>query len=254
MIAATDSDAYRNLMSYLLSNAVVGELTAIENYARMVPLASTGKEKLDLLGQAREEGKHVRMLRALGQARGFTVLSHSVEPEWRAIRESFRAAADKKDLIACLLIQEVMVETTAIVTYRMLANGDSIDSHTRRVAEAILGDELEHWETGLEKLAPLVAQQPESALGSLEWCHDAIMPELFSLANTSCEKLCDDIKVSCDTLDLGEIDADLVDLRAEATDHYLDTLNRIGFNPARTEHIARSMTSFESAGEGQVCC
>ena len=255
MTEPAQATAYRNLMSYIVSNAAAGEITAVENYAAMLPLMPDVDQKLRTLQQANEESRHLRMLQGLGREQGFTVLRDSVEPEWRAIRAAFREAAAREDLVACLLIQEVMVETMAIVLYRMLTRQDVTDPSTVKIAEAILRDELEHLDTGVDQLRTLVAAEPAAALAALEWCHDRVMPELFSLATTECERLCDDLGVDCGSLDLATIEADLYDIRSDAADRYIETLDRIGFDANRIHGIVASMSAFQAEpGDGRVSC
>src|SRR5688572_24974209 len=112
---------YYDLLSFIVSNAVAGEITAVENYSDMVALLDTDQEKIDTVNQAFEEAKHIRLLQKLGSKVGFTVLDRVVEPQWRAIRGHFRDAVRKGDLTACFLIQDLMTETMAVVLYRALS-------------------------------------------------------------------------------------------------------------------------------------
>lgn len=246
---------YRDMMSYIVSSAAAGEVVALENYAEILPLMKTLDDKLQMLSQAEEESRHLRMLQGLGKNQGFVVVREQVEPEWRAVRSAFSEAVGRGDLISCLLIQEVMVETMAIVLYRVLSRPGSIDPATAKTCGAILRDEVEHLEGGIAMLKQLVAQSPEEALRALEWSHDRVMPELFSIATTECERLCGDLGVDCEALELASIEADLHDIRSDAADHYIENLDRIGFPTSRINEITASMSTFEAgAGEGSVSC
>ena len=92
---------YKNLLSYVVSNAVAGEIMAVENYSDMVSLLPDVDAKLEAVEQAREEGKHVRQLASLGARIGFEVKKRIIEPEWKSIRATFREAVANNDLPAC---------------------------------------------------------------------------------------------------------------------------------------------------------
>ncbi len=246
---------YVNMMSYLLSNAVAGELTAVQHYTALIGLTETESERRELMAQAREEGRHIRMLRTIGRERGFTVLDNCIEPEWVAIRDSFSEAVYRRDRFACLLIQEVMVETVAITLYELLSSATQVDSTTREVMAEILAEENEHLDGGVEKLRALRLADPAAAERALVWAHDQIMPELYGIASTDCEKLCDDLNVCCDALNLDAVGAELIDLRADASAKYLDTLYRVGFDYSEVQPIADSMSGVELLAEdGRISC
>ena len=47
-IVAERSQGYYNLLSYIVSNAIAGEIMAIENYSEMVQLMPTVAEKIEI--------------------------------------------------------------------------------------------------------------------------------------------------------------------------------------------------------------
>lgn len=226
----SDADGYQALLSYVLSNAAAGEIMAVDNYSDMVSLFDSVDEKLDAVGQAREEGRHIRQLTSLGRRIGFDVQQRIIEPEWTAVRSAFRDAVGRGDLAACLVIQDVMVESMAIVTYRSLSGADGIrtDDATARAAAAILDDELEHLEIGIARLQAIRGRDPVTVDRAVSWAHPLVMPQLMSLASTSCASLCDVLSVDCGALDPRLIGADLDLIRARAATQYADALDRIG--------------------------
>ncbi len=221
--AANGPTQYTNLLSYVLSNAVAGEIMAVENYSDMVALFPDVDSKLKAVDQARDEGRHIRQLASLGDRVGFDIKQRIIEPEWKAIRAAFREAIAKDDLAACLVIQDLMTESMAIVLYRTLAgeNGVRTDDLTAHVASTILDDELEHLALGVARLRALRVEAPDKVDNALRWAHPRVMPQLFSLVNTSCESLCDELSVECAALDPATIGADLSKLRAGAAMQYV---------------------------------
>ncbi|MEX2625414.1 MAG: long-chain fatty aldehyde decarbonylase, partial [Ilumatobacteraceae bacterium] len=255
--AGADADGYQALLSYVLSNAAAGEIMAVDNYSDMVSLFDSVDEKLDAVAQAREEGRHIRQLASLGRRIGFDVQQRIIEPEWKAVRSAFRDAVDRGDLAACLVIQDVMVESMAIVTYRSLSGADGIrtDDATARATAAILDDELEHLEVGIARLQAIRDREPVTVERAVIWAHPLVMPQLMSLASTSCESLCDVLSVDCGALDPRLIGADLDLIRARAATQYGDALDRIGIPTDISDALLADLGAMDVGdAAGRVAC
>lgn len=233
---------YFDLMAYIVSNTISGEIMAVENYSEMVPLMGSTDAKIETVKQAHEESKHIKMLASLGKRLNYPVKTEIVEPQWRAIRGHFSAAVKKKDLPACLIIQDLMTETMAIVLYKTLGNGT--DPDTAQVAGLILADELEHLDIGARRIKTMLAEDPETVHDALVWAHHRVMPELFSMISTSCHSLCAELSVDCGDIGLDSIATDIEKLRVDALDAYMETLDLVGFEPRVTMPLIASMSSY----------
>lgn len=236
------SDGYFNLLAYIASNAIAGEIMAVENYSEMVPLMPDTESKIETVKQAHEESKHIQMLASLGKRHDYNVMREIVEPQWFNIRRHFSTAVQNKDLAACLVIQDLMTETMAIVLYRTLVRQG--DPDTAALANKILDDELEHLEIGLARIRSLIAKDPEGVHESLKWAHHRVMPELFSMVSTSCHFLCDRLNIDCGALTLGDLKTDIDEIRIEALDTYVETLDKADFDPVVTAALIESMQSY----------
>ncbi|MEO4012581.1 long-chain fatty aldehyde decarbonylase [Pseudomonas rossensis] len=236
------SDGYFNLIAYIASNAIAGEVMAVENYSEMVPLMPDTESKIETVKQAYEESKHILMLASLGKRHDYIVMREIVEPQWFNIRRHFSAAVQNKDLAACLIIQDLMTETMAIVLYRTLQRQG--DPDTSALAGKILEDELEHLEIGLARIRGLIAKDPEGVHESLKWAHHRVMPELFSMVSTSCHFLCDRLNIDCGALSLGDLKTDIDEIRIEALDTYVETLDKANFDPVVTAALIESMQTY----------
>lgn len=248
---------YLDLLSYIVSNAISGEIMAVENYSEMVTILPESFERIETNRQASEEVKHILMLDKLARSLGFTVEKRIVEPQWATIRKHFSAAVRKGDLPACLIIQDLMTESMAIVLYRTLAADADTDERTAKVANEILGDELEHLEIGIARLGKLLQQQPQEVLDSLVWAHHRVMPELFSMVSTSCHSLCDVLSLDCGSLRLSHMKLDLDTLRVNALEQYLETLDRVGFDHKAVNPLIASMSAYgacQKVSVGGSCC
>ena len=256
-------DGYFNLLSYIVSNAIAGEVMAIENYSEMVHLMPNVEAKIEAVNQAKEECKHILLLSKLGTSLEFGVQRRIVEPQWNNIRKHFSAAVAKKNLPACLIIQDLMTETMAIMLYTTLARENDTDPQTATVAANILQDELDHLEIGTKRIQALMAEDSDAVHDALVWAHHRVMPELFGMISTSCYFLCDELSLDCGSLQLSSIKTDIETLRVEALERYIKTLDGVGFKPTVTNPLIASMSAYEGMGRisvgfkegsGEACC
>lgn len=249
--AGADRDQrYFDLMSFIISNAVAGEIMAVDNYSEMAPLFTDTDEKIETVKQAFDETKHIRMLSSIGRRLDFQVEQRIVEPQWLHIRKHFSAAVAKQDLAACLIIQDLMTETMAIVLYRILQR--DTDDTTRDIASHILDDEIEHLGIGTRRLAGMLEADTEAVNDSLVWAHHRVMPELFSMISTSCHSLCDELGVECGGIGLDSIATDIEAIRVEALDTYMQTLDEVGFDVKVTTPLIASMSSYGGMPSGDL--
>jgi fatty aldehyde decarbonylase len=130
----------------------------------------------------------------------------------------------------------------AIVLYRTLVRQG--DPDTAALANKILDDELEHLEIGLSRIRSLIAKDPEGVHESLKWAHHRVMPELFSMVSTSCHFLCDRLNIDCGALTLGDLKTDIDEIRIEALDTYVETLDKADFDPVVTAALIESMQTY----------
>lgn len=250
---------YYNLIAYIVSNAIAGEIMAIENYSEMVHLMPTSAAKIETVEQAKEECKHILLLSKLGKTLDVAVQRRIVEPQWNQVRKHFQAAVRKRDLAACLIIQDLMTETMAIILYRTLANEAETDPKTAAVARNILADELEHLEIGKHRIRQLLEEDRAGVHDALVWAHHRVMPELFGMISTSCHFLCDELNIECGSLTLDSIRTDIEQLKLQALESYVETLDSL-FDPAVTNPLIASMSAYEGYGQmfsgqdGAACC
>ncbi len=246
-VTAQIDRSYTELLSYVMSNAVAGEIMAVENYSDMVSLFETVDEKLEAVEQARDEGRHIRQLTALGKRLNFEVKQTIIEPEWKAIRSVFRQAVANQDLPACLIIQDLMTESMAIVLYQTLSGDNEVetDELTATVTGAILADELRHLSIGIERLRQLRAVDSYSVDQALKWAHPLVMSQLFSSVSTDCDTLCDELSVDCGDLDPLSVGADLDLIRARAATQYMEALDAVGFPSEVTGPLMAQLASLE---------
>lgn len=256
---------YLKLLSFVVSNAWMGENMAVENYSEMVPLFSTVEEKMEAVQQAKDEGKHILLLEKLGKKAGFAINRELIEDEWKTVRASFREAAAKGDLAGCLIIQDLMVEALAVGMYRTFAESRHGDHEAAKVARQLLDDELRHLDIGTRRLNDLIAKDSDAVHDSLVWAHSRVMPALFAMVHNACDFLCSR-HVFCKSelayVEGGQLfldgkpktDAfvDLEALKIAALEHYVSMLDTTDFDKRVVNQLVASMAAYEIPGRADL--
>jgi fatty aldehyde decarbonylase len=246
------SEDYLRLLSFVVSNARKGEIMAIENYGEMVHLMPDTDTKIETVHQAKEECKHILLLEKLAKTIGFPIAETMIEPQWANVRETFHEAARKKDLAACLIIQDLMVESLAIGLYKLFASEANGDTETQAVAANLLKDELDHLEIGIRRIQSLMEQDSDAVHDALVWAHHKVMPNLFEMVHQSCNFLCNNHSLDCDTVDKGSTYIDLEALKITALEHYVAMLDKANFNMKITNQLIAGMASYEVPGRSSI--
>src|SRR5688572_30420221 len=120
---SSDHPRYSALHQTIVSHSITGEAIAIEHYARMIPLARSIEERLELVEDAYHERTHLLSMRKVAS-------DVSVEPKivmddayWGPVRSAFNECADAKDIEGCYIIQDIVLESYAVVLYDALVPG-----------------------------------------------------------------------------------------------------------------------------------
>lgn len=247
---------YRDLLCYIVSNTIAGELMGADNYLCMAAATEDFEEKRAFVEDAQRELEHVEMLAGIGKRFDFPVERRIVEPQWKNIRERVRTAAGEGDLVTCRIVQDLMAESQALVLYRFLGGFESeVDALTSGVARAILRDETQHLEAGIRAMQEHIARDAESVHDKLIWAHHRVMPEFFSLIRYGCESLCGVLGMQCESLHLDAFKADLDEVRVNAMESYVEVLERCRFDPAIVASLIAGMASWQdrAGNSGNGC-
>ncbi len=256
-----EDQAYKNLLAYIVTNTISGEIMAINNYTAMVPLIDDVDEKIEVVQQARDEGGHVMMLSKLGERINFPTIRRIVEPQWKEIGRFVKDRSRQEDLTACLIAQDVMVETFATVAYAALQR--NTDDHTRDLAAKIMVDEVAHLQHGIEEMQRMLDDDDEVVHEAFERAHKAVMPAMMSMVNYDCFSLCNQLDIQCSSVSLDVVEQDLNQLRLDAIDTYMEKVDRIGLDPNRTSPLLSSMVDDDASKwmpknkadlQGTSCC
>ncbi|WP_325895270.1 ferritin-like domain-containing protein [Grimontia sp. NTOU-MAR1] len=240
-----ENQAYKDLLAYVVTNTISGEIMAVNNYTTIVPLIEDVDEKIHVVKQARDEGGHINALTKLGQHINFPTMKTMVEPQWKEIGRFVKDRAREGDLTSCIIAQDIMVETFATVAYTALQR--NTDKHTTSLAASIYAEEVAHLQHGVDEIHRMLDNDAEEVHCAFELAHRAVMPAMMSMVNYNCFSLCDQLSIKCSTVSLVVIEQDLDQLRIDAIDTYMEKIDRIGLDPNRVAPLLSSLVDDDSS-------
>jgi fatty aldehyde decarbonylase len=211
----------------VLAQAVTGELIGALNYKTLAELYEDPAEKAEALEHARGETGHAAAFTAAGRSLGIEVAADVEAQYWKRIRASFLSRAEAGDLIGCILAQEVMLESFAVASYRVVAEAapGELGSTFARIAI----EEGEHVDHAIRTLQLERERDPHGFDASVHRMHEEIMTtlaQMISPKNQDCG--CGLCAGSCVKSLLPQVGVRLGDMRGAALNRYLRTLDEIG--------------------------
>lgn len=231
--SAPVTDHYRLVMADILSQAVTGELVGMQNFASLVALCDGVDEKIEAVEHANNELSHAIAFRGAAAELGVTLIVDLAAPYWQRIRAAFLEWAERRDLVACTLIQEVMLESFAVSMYQSV--GDVAQGRLAQTFRAIAAEEQSHLEHALEMLRNEHKQDPEAFLAKVHAIHEDVMTVLAEMvAKEDTIEHCGLCSGTCVKDSLHHVKLNVVALRGQALRFYLKALDRIGLPGERT--------------------
>lgn len=224
---APAEDVRTGVYADILSQAVTGELIGMANYASMAELCQTVADMEDAVQHASSERGHAVAFRRVAAEIGVTVIEDMNAPYWRRIRDVFLRHARAGDLTACLIIQELMLETFAVSMYQAVA--DVTDGKLSHAFRAIALEEDGHLQHALDELAPVAQRDPAAFTSKVRGLHDEVMTILAEMvAARDPAGHCALCHGACVKGSLGTIGLSVATLRGKALNHYLRVLDQLG--------------------------
>ena len=213
----------------ILSQSATGELIGMMNFASLVDLYESADDKIEALEHAAREKAHARSFQRLGEEMGLCVTLNVNAPYWKRIRSAFVKSAGRGDFTACLIIQELMLESFAVSMYSAVADAAVAPGKLGRAYKTIAAEETEHLEHAIELLSEIYKRDPVGLRQKVAAVHEDVMSVLAEMVAREdirgdcllCGKTC--IKPS-----LPEVNLDIVQLRGGALNLYLKSLDRVG--------------------------
>src|SRR4051812_29598696 len=224
--------AHRGVYADILSQAITGELIGMQNYASMVPLYHQVADQEDAVAHANNERGHASAFRRAARDLGVDVIEDVRAPYWRRIREAFLRHVAAGDLTACLVVQELMLESFAVAMYHAVA--DVTAGKLGQVFRAIAEEEEGHLDHAIEELQDELHRDREQFEDKVGRLHDEVMTVLAEmLAARDTAGHCGLCHGSCIKDSLSEISLSAAELRGKAISYYLKALDRLGVRGER---------------------
>src|SRR5277367_5979555 len=126
----------------VLAQAMTGELMAAMNYTSLAEICDDPIEVSDALEHAAGEQGHAAAFAAEGRKIGVDVPNNVNAKHWKRLREAFLRCITERDFIACLIVQEIMLESFAVASYARV--GKVASGSLGKTFAAIAAEEEDH--------------------------------------------------------------------------------------------------------------
>lgn len=211
----------------ILAQAVTGELMAAMNYRALSTICEDPEEVADALEHAQGEQGHAAAFAAEGRKIRLDVPSNVNARYWKRIRESFMRSIAERDFMACLIIQEIMLESFAVASYTRV--GKSAPGSLGQTFAGIAQEEEGHIEHAMEILRTERAKDPQFFDEKVYRLHLDVMNTLTQMVAKECRHgQCDLCHSTCVKPSLSEVGLTTAELRGASLQQYLKTLDALG--------------------------
>jgi len=104
----------KKVVNDILSQAITGELIGMSNFASLAETIDDYHEKMEAVEHAESERQHAIGFIRIAKKYDFKPIINLNGIYWDSMRIRFLKYAKRSDFIACLIIQEVMLESFAV--------------------------------------------------------------------------------------------------------------------------------------------
>lgn len=216
-----------NVISDIYSQAITGELIGMSNFASLAETIDDPHEKMEAVEHADSERQHAEGFMAYAEKLGLNVNINLKGSYWNRIRQQFLNYAAQKDFIACVIIQEVMLEAFAISMYTDA--GNALGGESKKLFLSIAEEEKEHMDHSVELLQDELRKDPNSFTEKFEEIHFNCMTILSEFsARTDLKGHCGVCNGDCMKGSLHHVNLNVDSLRGNALSLYAKALDTIG--------------------------
>jgi fatty aldehyde decarbonylase len=211
----------------VLAQAVTGELVAAMNYADLAEICDDPEEAEEALEHSAIERSHAVAFASVGRNIGVDVVSNVDGKHWKRVREAFMRCIAERDTIGCLIVQEIMLESFALASYKRVAI--VAPGILGKVFGAIAADEQEHADHAMAILKAERDANPARFDDKLHRLHLEVMTTLAMMLTKECKDgHCEVCQSSCVKPSLVEVNLSAALLRGASLQQYLKTLDALG--------------------------
>ncbi len=233
VLVDVNSERKRKLIGDVLSQAITGELIGMSNFASLAETIDDWEEKIEAVEHADSERMHAEGFIDMARKYGIEPIVNLKGTYWHSMRQRFLKYAAKRDFIACLIIQEVMLESFAVAMYR--DTGEAIGGDIGALLVQTAEEERGHLEHSTEILRAELERDGDEFVSKFHKLHLDCMTVLAEWsANSDIQGHCGICNGTCMKEDLDEIGLNIGDLRANALKVYAEALDNIGLPTEKT--------------------
>lgn len=226
-IQAPSTSSTASVWQDVLAQAVTGELIAVLNYTSLSEICEDPEEVAEALEHADGERGHAAAFTAEGKKLGLDVPNNVNAKYWKRLRAAFLLQVDARDFIGCLIIQEVMLESFAVASYRRV--GQVAPGSLGTTFAAIASEEEEHIDHSIAILRADRTLDVQKFDDKVHALHMDVMTTLAEmLAREDKDGHCELCHGDCVKQSLPQVGLTTGELRGAALQHYLKTLDLLG--------------------------
>lgn len=211
----------------ILAQAVTGELMAAHNYAALAGICDDPAEREEAHEHAAGEEGHAAAFRAEGRKLGIDVQSNLEAKYWKRIRDAYMICVTKRDVIGCLIVQELMLESFAVASYERV--GRVGPGSLGRTFMAIAKEEEDHIGHALAILRKEREMDAAVFDDKVHELHNQVMTtlaEMLTSRDKDCQ--CEVCHGGCVKPVLPQVALSTAELRGASLNRYLRTLDLLG--------------------------
>src|ERR1700704_2609799 len=211
----------------ILAQAMTGEILAAMNYASLSEICDDPAEVADALEHAQGERGHAAAFAAEGRKIGVDVANNVGAKHWKRLREAFLRCIAQRDFIACLIVQEIMLESFAVASYSRV--GKVAPGTLGKTFARIAAEEEDHVDHAMAILRTERALDPQRFDDKVYRLHLDVMTTLAQMLAKECKDgHCEVCTGSCVKPSLFEVSLSAAALRGASLQQYLKTLDMLG--------------------------
>jgi len=211
----------------ILAQAMTGEILAAMNYASLSEICDDPAEVADALEHAHGECGSVAAFAAEGRKIGVDVANNVDAKHWKRLREAFLRCIAQRDFIACLIVQEIMLESFAVASYFRV--GKVAPGTLGKTFLRIAAEEEDHVDHAMSILRAERARDAQRFDDKVYCLHLDVMTTLAQMLAKECKDgHCEVCHATCVKPALFDVSLSAAELRGASLQQYLKTLDMLG--------------------------
>ena len=211
----------------ILAQAMTGEVLAAMNYVSLAEICDDPAEVADALEHAEGERGHASAFAAEGRKIGVDVSNNVGAKHWKHLRDAFLRCIAERDFIACLIVQEIMLESFAVASYSRV--GKVAPGSMGKTFARIAAEEEDHVDHAMSILRAERARDMQRFDDKVHRLHLDVMTTLARMLAKECKDgHCEVCHHTCVKPSLFDVSLSAAELRGASLQQYLKTLDMLG--------------------------